>query len=72
VKASLLSTAVWCASIPLALAAFLLLNPFWFGGGLAALTMIFGAVISRIVWNRYTDAEMKRRELEDRVRNWYP
>jgi hypothetical protein len=71
-KGALLSTAVWCASIPVALAAFLFLSPTLLAAGSAALTMIVGAIVSRLVWNRYTDRETKRRELEDRVRNWFP
>jgi hypothetical protein len=71
-KGVLLSTAVWCASIPVALAAFLFLSPTLLGAGSATLTIIVGAIVSRLVWNRYTDRETKRRELEDRVRNWFP
>jgi hypothetical protein len=62
-RGALLSTAIWCATIPLALAAFLLLSPPWLGAGSAALTMILGALVSRVVWNRYADPETKRREL---------
>lgn len=71
-RGAVLSTAVWCASIPVALAAFLFLSPPWLSGGSAALIMISGAILSRIVWAKYTDPETKRRELEDRVRNWLP
>jgi hypothetical protein len=71
-KGALLSTAIWCASIPVSVAAFVFLSPPWLAGGAAALIMIVGAIVSRIVWNRCTDPETKRQELEDRVRNWYP
>jgi hypothetical protein len=71
-KGTLLSTAIWCASIPLAVTAFLFLSPPWRGAGLAALILVVGAVVSRIVWNRCTSPETKRQELEDRVRNWFP
>jgi hypothetical protein len=72
VRGPLLSTAVWCASIPLAIATFVFLSPTWLGAGLATLIMIVGALFSRVVWNRWTDPETKHKELEDRVRNWLP
>ena len=71
-RGALLSTAVWCASIAIAVAAFVFLSPLWLGVGSATLIMIVGGIVSRILWNRWTGPEAKRQELEDRVRNWFP
>jgi hypothetical protein len=55
-----------------ALVAFMAIATPWLAFAAAGAILIAGGLISRALWNKFTDSEGRRRELEDRVRNWFP
>ena len=70
-KGVLLSIAITFASFAVALAVFMSVKSPWVAFGLIAAIFLSSAIAGRAVWNRFTDPETRRRDLEDRVRNWF-
>jgi 4-hydroxybenzoate polyprenyltransferase len=56
-------------SIATALIAFMAIGNPWAATGVIVGIFILSAIIGRMIWERFADAETKRRDLEDRVRN---
>ena len=67
--APMLRFAVSVASMAVALAAFMLIRNPWAMLAAVAAAMLLGAIIGQAIYRRFADAETKRRDLEDRVRN---
>ena len=56
-------------SIAAALIAFMAIGNPWAATGVIVGIFVLSAIIQRTIWDRFADAETKRRDLEDRVRN---
>ena len=56
-------------SIAAALIAFMAIGNPWAATGVIVGIFVLSAIIGRMIWDRFADAETKRRDLEDRVRN---
>jgi hypothetical protein len=61
--------AISLVSIGTGLIAFMAIGNLWIAASVVVGIFVLSAIIERAVWNRFTDAETKRRDLEDRVRN---
>jgi hypothetical protein len=61
--------AISLVSIAAALIAFMAIENSWMAAGVIVGIFVLSAIIERAVWYRFTDAETRRRDLEDRVRN---
>jgi hypothetical protein len=61
--------AISLVSIAAALIAFMAIENSWMVAGVIVGIFVLSAIIERAVWYRFTDAETRRRDLEDRVRN---
>jgi predicted signal transduction protein with EAL and GGDEF domain len=57
------------ASLATALIAFMSIANIWIALGVMAGIFTVSAIVERIVWHRFADPEMRRLDLEDRVRN---
>ena len=64
-----LSIAISIASMAAALIAFMVIGDPWVSAAVIAGILTLGAIIGHAAYNRFTDHETRRRDLEDRVRN---
>jgi hypothetical protein len=64
-----LRLAISLAAMVAALIAFISIANTWIGFGAIIGILILSALVERVVWDRFTDPETRRRDLEDRVRN---
>jgi hypothetical protein len=44
----------------------------WIALTTAGVVLTGGGLLSRFLWKSFTNPEARRRDLEDRVRNWLP
>lgn len=56
-------------SIAAAITAFMAIEGPWLAAGVIVGIFILSGIVERAVWYRFTDAETRRRDLEDRARN---
>jgi len=64
-----LRLAISLAAMVAALIAFISIANTWIGFGAIIGILILSALVERVVWDRFTDPETRRSDLEDRVRN---
>jgi hypothetical protein len=72
VKGALLRTLITLVSLTAALVTFMTIRNAWFAAAIIVTLFILTAILGHLVWRRFSDLETRRRDLEDRVRNWFP
>jgi hypothetical protein len=72
VKGALLRTLITLVALTAALVTFMTIRNAWFAAAIIVTLFILTAILGHLVWRRFSDLETRRRDLEDRVRNWFP